>query len=85
MMRLFALAVGIGAGVVVGAVAMRRFEAARRAATPTAVADRLGRGAGSVAQRVRGAVAEGRAAAAARERELRARHEVPRVGEPGTS
>jgi hypothetical protein len=80
-MRVFSLALGLGAGVVLGVAAVRRIDEAQRAVAPTAVADRLGRGAGDVLRRVRLAAAEGRAAAEAHEARLREDLEVAPLGE----
>lgn len=79
MKRAFTLALGLGAGLLIGAYVVRRIDAASRAVAPTNLAGQAGRAAGSFAVRLREATEEGRAAAADREAELRARFEVPRV------
>ncbi|GGI07337.1 hypothetical protein [Egicoccus halophilus] len=78
-MRVFTLAVGLGAGLLLGAYAVRRFDAARQAASPVHVAGRAGQAAGSFSERVRFAAEEGRRAARDREAELRIRYRVPDV------
>lgn len=70
--RLFFTAVGLGAGVAVGVYAVRKVEQTQRQLSPEALAARAGARVDSLAGRVRDALAEGRAVAAAREAELRA-------------
>ena len=77
MKRLFSLAVGLGAGLIIGASVMRRFDEAQRALAPVNLAGRAGHAAGSFAQRLRDAITEGRVAAEAQERELRQRYGIP--------
>lgn len=77
MKRAFSLALGLGAGLLIGAYVVRRVDAAAQAASPVHVAGQAGRAAGSFSERLRRAAAEGRVAAAAREAELRARYDVP--------
>lgn len=79
MKRLFTLALGLGAGLLVGAWVVRRIEEAKRAVAPSAIAGRAGRAAGSLASRLREGAEEGRRAAAEHEAELRARFAVPSV------
>jgi hypothetical protein len=79
--RVFTLALGLGAGIVIGAYVVRRLEEAQRAVAPANLAGQAGRAAGSFAERVRSAAEAGRTAAAEREAELRARYEVPTVRE----
>jgi hypothetical protein len=79
--RVFTLALGLGAGIVIGAYVVRRLEEAQRAVAPANLAGQAGRAAGSFTERLRSAAAEGRKAAADREAELRARYEVPTVRE----
>lgn len=71
--RAFFLTVGLGAGVALGVYAVRRVEEARRRMSPEALAAGAGARAGALGERVREALAVGRATAAAREAELRAR------------
>ncbi|MEX0869103.1 MAG: hypothetical protein WD011_05465 [Nitriliruptoraceae bacterium] len=72
MRRLFSLAVGLGAGVMLGASIVRRFDGAARVvgAGPSDVTAR-------VRSQVRGLREETRRLAAAREAELRERYAVP--------
>lgn len=79
MKRVFTLALGLGAGLVVGAYVVRQLDQAQRAVAPTNLAGQAGRAAGGFAERLRAAAEEGRAAAAAREAELRAAYPVPSV------
>lgn len=79
MKRVFSLALGLGAGLVVGAYVVRRLDAAQRAVAPTNLAGQAGRAAGSFAERVRYATEQGRLAAAEREAELRGQFQVPSV------
>ena len=79
MKRAFSIAVGLGAGLLIGAYVVRRLDEAQQAVAPTNLAGQAGRAAGSFADRVRVAADEGRAAAAAREAELRAQFDVPSV------
>ena len=79
MKRVFTLALGLGAGLVIGAYVVRRLDDASRAVAPTNLAGQAGRAAGNVTERLRVAADEGRRAAADREAELRERFEVPRV------
>lgn len=71
MRSVFAVALGLGAGLLVGGYAVRRLDRATRAAHPVQVADRTGRAAGGFVTRVQSAAAAGRAAAADREAQLR--------------
>jgi hypothetical protein len=77
--RAFSLALGLGAGLLIGAYVVRRLDEAQRAVAPSNLAGNAGRAAGSFAARVRAASEEARAAAAAREAELRATFDVPSV------
>jgi hypothetical protein len=79
--RVFTLALGLGAGLVIGAYVVRRVEQAKRAVAPANLAGQAGRAAGSFAERWREATAAGREAAAEREAELRARFEVPAISD----
>jgi hypothetical protein len=77
--RVFTLALGLGAGVIVGAYVVHRLDEAQRAVQPAQLAGSAGRVAGGFAARLKEAAAEGRVAAAEREAELRARFDVPSV------
>jgi hypothetical protein len=79
--RTFSLALGLGAGLLIGAYVVRRLDEASRAMAPTSLAGQAGRAAGGFATRLRAAAVEGRVAAAQREAELRARYEVPSIRE----
>lgn len=70
--RLFFAAVGLGAGVAVGVYVVRKVEETQRRLSPEALANRATASAGALGERVREALADGRAAAAAKEAELRA-------------
>ncbi|MEX2621338.1 MAG: hypothetical protein WD250_14080 [Egibacteraceae bacterium] len=75
--RLFFTAVGLGAGVAVGVYAVRKVEQTQRRLSPEALAAGAGARVDALAGRVRDALAEGRAVAAAREAELRASWRSP--------
>jgi hypothetical protein len=77
--RVFSLALGLGAGLVIGAYVVRRLDQAQQAVAPTNLAGQAGRAAGTFVERVRHASEEGRKAAADREAELRGRYDVPSV------
>ncbi len=81
MKRAFTLALGLGAGVIVGAYIVRRLDDAQRAVQPTNLAGNAGRAAASFSDRLKAAAAEGRVAAAEREAELRGRFDVPSLRE----
>jgi hypothetical protein len=66
-MGVFSFTAGVGVGVIVGVNAANRF---RRAVTPATYAKRAGETAASTVNRIADAVADGRAAAKARETEL---------------
>lgn len=70
--RLFFALVGLGAGLTLGVWAVRKIEATQRRLSPEHVASATAARAGSLRDRVLTAVEEGRAAARAREAELRA-------------
>jgi hypothetical protein len=78
---LFVLAIGLGAGVLVGGYVVRRVDRATRAAHPVALADRAGRAAGGVSARFAAAAAAGRVAAADTEAQLRLAYDVPPLHE----
>jgi hypothetical protein len=75
--RAFSLALGLGAGLLIGAYVVRRVDAAAQAASPVHLAGEAGRAAGTFSERLRHAAEQGRLAAEAREAELRARYDVP--------
>ena len=79
MKRVFTLALGLGAGLLVGAYVVRRLDEAQRAVAPANLAGQAGRAAGGFAERMRLAAAAGRTAAAEREAELRSQFHVPSV------
>lgn len=81
MRSLFALALGLGAGVLVGGYVVRRVDRATRAAHPVALADRAGRAAGGLSARLASAAEAGRGAAADREAQLRRAYDVPPLTE----
>lgn len=70
--RMFFTAVGLGAGVAIGVYVVRKMEQTQAKLSPDALAAGAGARVDALAERVRGAIADGRAAAAAREAELRA-------------
>jgi hypothetical protein len=76
--RLFFATLGLGAGVALGVYAVRKVEQAQQRFTPEHLAASAGERAQVFSDRMRAAIAEGRAAATAKEAELRA---VYRVGE----
>lgn len=79
--RIFWLFFGLGLGLLVGGFVVRRANEATQAVAPTRLADRAGRAAGAFVTSLREAVDEGRRAAATREAELRADHDIPGVAE----
>lgn len=81
MKRAFTLALGLGAGVIVGAYVVRRLDDAQRAVQPTTLAGNAGRAAAGFGDRLRAATEAGRIAAAEREAELRGRFDVPSLRE----
>jgi hypothetical protein len=74
--RLFFALLGIGAGVVIGGWAIRKVEDTQRRLRPDALASSAAERAASWGDRLRSAVAQGRAAATAKESELRAIYRV---------
>lgn len=74
--RMFFTAVGLGAGLALGVYAARKVEQTRRRMRPEALAASAGNRADALGARVREALDAGRAAAAAREAELRAAYRV---------
>ena len=72
--RAFFALVGLGAGVALGGYAVRRVERARASLTPRRLAGAAGQRAGGLRERMAAAIEAGKAAAAAREAELRAVH-----------
>lgn len=87
--RLFFTAVGLGAGLALGVYVVRKVDETQRRMRPEALAANAGARVDSIAGRVREALDEGRAAAAAREAELRAtfgvRHRRGGPGEDGAA
>lgn len=77
--RIFTLFFGLGLGLLVGAFVVRRMDEAAKAVAPNNVARNAGRAAGSFADRLKVAMAEGRDLAAEREAELRTAFEIPTV------
>ncbi len=75
--RIFLLFFGLGLGLFVGAMVMRRLDEAADAVAPGNLAQQAGRAAGSFAGRLREAWAETQVAAHEREAELRAEYNVP--------
>ncbi|MBW3663956.1 MAG: hypothetical protein KY469_12715 [Actinobacteria bacterium] len=75
--RLLLLIFGLGAGLVVGAIVMRRLDSAANAVKPTNLVRSGGRAAGSAAGSVRRFLENARVAAAEHEAELRAEYRVP--------
>ena len=71
MRSVFAVALGLGAGLLVGGYVVHRIDRATRAAHPVQVADRAGRATGGFVSRVQDAAVAGRVAAADREAQLR--------------
>ncbi len=69
--RLFVLTVGVGAGLAIGVWAVRKVEDTSRRLRPEALAASAADRAAGLGDRLRVAVAQGRAAAAAKEAELR--------------
>lgn len=70
--RLFFGLLGLGAGLALGAYAIKKVETTTQALTPGALADAATQRAGGFADRISAAVEEGRAEASRREAELRA-------------
>ncbi len=70
--RLFFAMIGLGAGVTLGAVAVRKAEQARQKMTPAHLASAAGARAGGLRERMELALAAGREASLAKEAELRA-------------
>jgi hypothetical protein len=74
--RLFFAMLGLGAGVVLGGMAVRKAEEARQKMTPAHLATAAGARAGSLRERIDIALAAGREASLAKEAELRAVYRV---------
>lgn len=81
MRSLFALTLGLGAGILIGGYVVRQVDRATRAAHPVAVADRAGRAAGGFTARLAAAAEAGRVAAADREAQLRRAYDAPPLTE----
>ena len=79
--KIFLLFFGLGLGLFVGAVVVRKVDEASQAVAPTNVARNAGRAAGGFVERLRDAAIETNRAAAAREAELRAEWNVPTMRE----
>ena len=71
--RLFFAMLGLGGGLALGVLAMRKLDRTQKALAPSALADSLG-------ARVSAALDAGRAAMAAKEAELRAEHGIGAAG-----
>jgi hypothetical protein len=82
--RPFFAFLGFGAGIALGVWAVRRMDQAREAIAPQAVASRASAHAGALGERLQQAVAAGRAAAQAREAELRSAYGIAPGGVPAT-
>lgn len=75
--RFLLLVFGLGVGVAVGAVVMRRVDRAARAVAPGTLANQAVDVAATLGERLRAAWDETRAVAADEEAELRTRFEIP--------
>ena len=82
LFRIFLLLFGLGAGLVVGALVMRRVDRAAQALAPQNLARRAGRGVVTARHRLTDALDEARRAAAEREAELRAEHGIAPLVDP---
>lgn len=71
MSRLFWVALGLGAGGMIGITVMRRIERTRKALTPTSILTRAASAAGELRTALEDAYLEGRRAMHEREAELR--------------
>ncbi|HEY8341239.1 MAG TPA: hypothetical protein VIK95_15325 [Egibacteraceae bacterium] len=80
--RLFFAMVGLGAGVALGVMAVRKIDQTTRRLAPDQLAASASARAGSWRATLEQAIAEGRAAAAAKEAELRERVRRPPVEPP---
>jgi hypothetical protein len=74
--RLFFALLGLGAGLALGVTAVRKLEEAQRRLTPEHLAGAAGARASGLQERITAALAEGRAAARAKEAELRGVYRV---------
>ena len=81
MRRIFSLALGLGAGLLIGGWVIRRLDEAQRAVAPTNIAGQAGRAAAGLTERFQLAMSAGRQAAHEREAELRSQFEVPSLRE----
>lgn len=81
LLIIFLTLFGLGIGLAIGAILMRRVDQAAAKVAPENLADQAARYAASLGERFREAVAEGSQAAAETEAELRARYGVPTVEE----
>lgn len=75
--RVLSLTFGIGVGIAVGAVVVRRLDRAARSVAPRSLAGRTGAVAATAGDRLRAAWEETRIAAREQEAVLRRRFEVP--------
>ncbi len=75
--RLFLLVFGLGLGLVVGAIIMKRVDDAAKSVSPSNLASSAGKAAGTLADRLRAAADETRRVAAEKEAELRTQFNVP--------
>ncbi len=81
MKRLFTLAFGLGAGMLVGAAFVRRLDEAKQAVTPAALAGQVGKAAASFVERFQQTREHTHDEASRVEDELRAQFDVPSVDE----
>ena len=81
LLVIFLTLFGLGIGLAIGAILMRRVDRAAAKVAPENLADQAAQYAATIADRFRAAVAEGSQAAAETEAELRARYGVPTVEE----
>lgn len=80
--RPFYAMLGLGAGIALGIIGMRRLQEAQRKLSPQALVRGAGERAGSLRERVTLAITEARAAAAEKEAELRGLYKVRQYGSP---
>ncbi len=83
MKRLFTLALGLGAGLLLGAALVRRVDTAAKAVMPEALMGRVDGISEQVTERIAAFRTQAQQHAAAREAELRAAYDVPPV--PGAT
>ena len=80
--RPFYAMLGLGAGIALGVVGMRRLQEVQRKLSPQSLVRSAGARAGSLRERVTLAIEEARAAAAEKEAELRGVYRVRQYGSP---